>query len=207
MKTSDPPPRKSFVSRIPPLGRSGSSEFKGASETKALNLFYKYRDHEEDAILGNGVESLCLDLELKPEEFKVLIFAWRCNVEQMCRFSRFEFLTGCRALKTDTIRTLQNRLPEAVTEVMSSRDLFKDLYRFTFRFGLEPGQKVLPVEMAVSLWQLVRQQDGRRGFLHYFNVFYRYFLNGNPLFFLDGWVSCTSIRRSEAFPETLGTCF
>ena len=29
------------------------------------------------------------------------------------------------------------------------------LFRFTFSFGLEPGQKVLPLEMAASLWQLV----------------------------------------------------
>ena len=62
---------KSFVSRIPPLGRSGSSEFKGISETKVMNLFAKYKDPNEDAILPEGVESFCLDLELKPDEFKV----------------------------------------------------------------------------------------------------------------------------------------
>ena len=74
----------------------------------------------------------------------------------MCRFSRAEFVSGCRALKADSIRTIQNRLPESAAEAVASRELFKDLYRFTFRFGLDSGQKVLPVEMAVSLWQLVK---------------------------------------------------
>ena len=40
-------------------------------------------------------------------------------------------------------------------EAAANPALFKDLYRFTFSFGLEPGQKVLPIEMASSLWQLV----------------------------------------------------
>ena len=65
------------------------------------------------------------------------------------------FLRGCRSLRADTLRGLKSRLPEAVAEVRTDPAAFKDLYRFTFRFGLEGGQKALPVEMAVSLWLLV----------------------------------------------------
>lgn len=38
--------------------------------------------------------------------------------------------------------------------------MFKDLYRFAFRFGLdtELGQRILPVEMATSLWRVVFSQ-------------------------------------------------
>lgn len=78
--------RKSFV-RIPPLGRSGSSENKHGSIAKISSLYEKYRDKDvnngEDAILAVGVEALCKDLELKPDEFKVLILAWKCNAEQV----------------------------------------------------------------------------------------------------------------------------
>ena len=72
----------------------------------------------------------------------------------------------------------QARLPEVVTAVLADPDKFKDLYRFTYRvsfqtinlsnnnnnncsqFGLDSasGQRILPVEMAVSLWQLVFSQ-------------------------------------------------
>lgn len=81
----------------------------------------------------------------------------------MCRLTRPEFHRGCRALRADTPRALQPRLTEAAAECLAAPDLFKDLYRFTFSFGLEPGQKVLPAEMACSLWQLVLGQASRGG--------------------------------------------
>jgi hypothetical protein len=73
--------------RIPPLGRSGSSENKHGSIAKISSLYEKYRDKEvnngEDAIQAVGVEALCKDLELRPDEFKVLVLAWKCNAEQV----------------------------------------------------------------------------------------------------------------------------
>ena len=38
---------------------------------------------EEDVILALGTEALCDDLELKPDDFRILIFAWKCNAEQV----------------------------------------------------------------------------------------------------------------------------
>merc|ERR1712126_619905 len=90
----------------------------------------------------------------------------------MCKFTRQEFVQGCRALKADSIRSLQLRLPEAVSELISRPDLFKSLYRFTFRFGLAssayqavtapisglPHPRSLPIDMALILWQLIFSQ-------------------------------------------------
>jgi len=71
------------------LGRSGSNENKHGSISKISSLFEKYRDgsNSEDVISAVGVETLCRDLELKPDEFKVLILAWKCNAEQVCLFT------------------------------------------------------------------------------------------------------------------------
>jgi DCN1-like protein 3 len=72
------------------LGRSGSNESKHGSEAKIASLFEKYRDkdfnNQEDAILTLGVEALCKDLELRPDEFRVLLLAWKCNAEQVFFF-------------------------------------------------------------------------------------------------------------------------
>ncbi|XP_063224237.1 DCN1-like protein 3 [Bacillus rossius redtenbacheri] len=149
-----------FYGRLPPLGRSaGGGEAKGkeASDAKLNALFEHYRDAGEDAMLADGIERFCADLALSPDEFRVLVLAWKFDAQQMCRFSRSEFVGGCRALRADTLRGIQSRLPELVAEVAGSPDLFKDLYRFTFRFGLdsECGQRILPAEMAVCLWRLV----------------------------------------------------
>ena len=96
----------------------------------------------------------------------------------MCRFTRQEFLTGCKALKADSCKGIQSRLPDVASQLATNPEMFKDLYRFTFKvnigkivgcksntlfdqFGLDgsSGQRILPIEMAVSLWLLVFSQS------------------------------------------------
>ncbi len=103
---------------------------------------------------------MCRDLELKPEDFKVLVVAWKFGAEQMCRFSREEFFNGMREFKVDSMKGIQGRLPEVVAETLADPNKFKDLYRFAFKFGLdsEIGQRILGVDMAVSLWKVVFSQ-------------------------------------------------
>ena len=48
------------------------SESRTFSESKIQQLFEKYKDETEDAVLSEGVEQLCIDLQLNPDEFKVL---------------------------------------------------------------------------------------------------------------------------------------
>lgn len=153
--------KRSLASKLSGSLNRTNSESRPYSEAKISALFEKYKDETEDSILSEGIEEFCIDLQLKPDEFKVLVLAWKFEAEQMCRFTRTEFLTGCRALKADSCRVLQARLPEIVTAVTTDPDNFRDLYRFTYKFGLDvsTGQRILPVDMAVSLWLLVYSQD------------------------------------------------
>lgn len=134
-------------------GRRGAFEPR-YSEARAVSFFEKYRDPEEDAVLAEGIVRLCDDLGVKPEEFRVLLLAWKFGAQQMCRFTRDEFLGGCRALRADSVSAVQMRFADLLSE---ARDpgRFRDLYRFTFRFGLESGQRTLPTDMAAQLWRLV----------------------------------------------------
>lgn len=115
------------------------------------------KDPQEDAILADGIERLCDDLQLSPDEFKVLVLAWKLNAEQMCQFTRSEFTNGLKTMRADSIKGIQTKLPEIVQELQTNGDSFKDLYRFTFRFGLDvsTGQRILPADMAIVLWKLV----------------------------------------------------
>ena len=55
----------------------------------------------------------------------------------MCRFTRAQFANGCRSLKgADSIKAIQGRLQEASTDLLTRPEAFKDLYRFTYHFGL-----------------------------------------------------------------------
>ena len=47
-------------------------ESRSYSDSKIVALFEKYKDEEEDSILSEGIEEFCIDLQLKPDEFKVL---------------------------------------------------------------------------------------------------------------------------------------
>jgi len=153
--------KKSLASKLSGTLNRTNSESKSFSEAKITSLYEKYKDAQDDSILSEGIEEFCIDLQLKPDEFQVLVLAWQFGAEQMCRFTRAEFLTGCRALKADTCRAIQTRLPELAAQVKADQELFRDLYRFTYKFGLDrtSGQRILPVEMAVSLWLLVFSQN------------------------------------------------
>ncbi|KXJ21724.1 DCN1-like protein 3 [Exaiptasia diaphana] len=130
-------------------------------ETKILSLFSKYKDDTEDAILADGMEKFCQDLGVDPTAFVVLVLAWKFNASQMCRFTKEEFINGCKEVRADSIKGLQNKLPELEDEVVGDTEKFKDLYRFTFKFGLdvEDGQRSLPTNIAVALWKLIFSKD------------------------------------------------
>jgi len=140
-------------------------------------FFDRYRDADVDCILADGIERFCADIHVQPDEFAVLVLAWKFNAEAMCRFTREEFTTGCRALGgADTPQAIQAQLPAIVAEVRESKDRFRELYRWTYRFGLDVGQRTLPLSMALSLWRLV------------FSI--------NPPSVLERWLTFLEHRRS-----------
>ncbi|XP_013199578.1 DCN1-like protein 3 [Amyelois transitella] len=151
---------KLFYQKLPSIPRTmsslGSSDMR-VSDSKINHLFDQYKDSLEDAILAEGIENLCNDLQLNPDDFKVLVLAWKLNASQMCRFTKTEFIQGLKSMKTDSIKGIQQKLNDITSELKSDTEHFKDLYRFTFKFGLDvsTGQRILPTDIAVVLWRLV----------------------------------------------------
>lgn len=134
----------------------------GTSNKQELleKYFNQYRDEHEDAILAEGMEKFCSDLGVDPTEFIVLVLAWKFEASQMCRFTHEEFINGCQKMKVHDAKSLRSRFPEMKEEV-KEQEKFKSLYRFTFTFGLDQstGQRSLPVDMAIPLWELVFEQN------------------------------------------------
>lgn len=125
------------------------------SEDKIKVLYQKYKDCDEDAIMVEGMERLCEDLDYKPEDFEILVLAWRLDASQMCRFTKNEFLQGLQSLNADSIELIRIRLQQYIEKLKINSDMFKQLYRFTFRFGLEPDNRIVFLDMAIILWRLV----------------------------------------------------
>ena len=67
----------------------------------------------------------------------------------MCRFTRAQFVHGCRSLKgADSIKAIQARLQEATADLLTRPDAFKDLYRYTYHFGLASSSQSISTPSA-----------------------------------------------------------
>ncbi|KAL1248262.1 hypothetical protein QQF64_021580 [Cirrhinus molitorella] len=132
----------------------------GVSLARIDELFSCYKDEHEDAILEEGMERFCNDLCVDPAEFKVLVLAWKFQAATMCKFTRREFVEGCKAIQADSIPGICSRF-SVLLEESRGEESFKDLYRFTFQFGLdaEQGQRSLQRSIAIALWRLVFTLD------------------------------------------------
>lgn len=114
-------------------------------------------DEKQDAITIEGTEKLCSDLHIDPADPLVLAFAWRLKAEKMCFFTRQQF----RVLAEYDVKTItdaRNLLPTLMKQAMAN---FKSYYGFAFSFALdkEKGERVLPLEVAMGMWQLVFAND------------------------------------------------
>ena len=123
-------------------------------ETELERFFEAYRDTDQDSIMAGGIEKFCNDLKVEPTDFIVLAIAWKFDAKQMCMFTREQFMNGCRSLKVFNLKELRKALPSLKSE-FQNKEAFKKLYYFTFEFGLEEGQRILPLDMAIPLWQCV----------------------------------------------------
>lgn len=152
--------------KLPPIKKQSNGESKRMSlisreysENKANALFDMYKESDCDCILAEGVEKFCEDLEVRHDEFIVLVLAWKLNAETMCLFTREQFVTGCQSMRIDSVKGFQSKFSDLLAEVQNKQQ-FKEFYKWTYKFGLdhESGQRTLPIDMAISLWKLVFSQ-------------------------------------------------
>jgi DCN1-like protein 3 len=133
------------------------------SEVKINHLFNSYCNEGDDSILADGIERFCQDLDIKPDDFRILVLAWKFNANVMCCFTRQEFTVGCKKIKADSISGILARMPELLQEV-KEKTAFRTFYRWAFRFALDSdaGQRTLPLDIALQLWPLVFSQNEPR---------------------------------------------
>lgn len=152
---------RSAPSRQFSLTRQTSSHSSTQNKHAQIEKYFnKYKDNVEESILADGMEKFCVDLGVDPTEFIVLVLAWKFEASQMCRFTREEFINGCQKMQAHNAKSLRERFPDLLAEAKSQKN-FKDLYNFTFSFGLDhsTGQRSLPIDMALPLWDLVFTQN------------------------------------------------
>nr|XP_032832105.1 LOW QUALITY PROTEIN: DCN1-like protein 3 [Petromyzon marinus] len=149
-----------------PLGNAGEHGYGGGGgggvqERRVEELFRRYRDEHEDAVLEEGVQRLCHDLGSEPADFTALVLAWKFNACTVCQFTRAEFFSGCRSMRADSIRSLRSRLPDLFSD-LRHEDSFRDFYRYAFHLGLadaDDGGAACRWGAAAELWRRVYARD------------------------------------------------
>jgi len=134
--------------------RSDSDNKGGFSQKKLEELFDKYKDEDGQQIGPEGVEQLCKDIGVDPEDVLVLVFAWHLNAQRMGFISKEEFLTGLQKLGVDNLSKLKNHL-NTFKKDLDDQAKFKDIYRFAFGFAKERESKILDLPTADALIALV----------------------------------------------------
>lgn len=99
------------------------------------------------------------DINLEPEDVKVLIFAWKCKAKEQCMFTKEEFFQGLMDIGADSPDRLRSRLIVIEKELRKDINKFKDLYYFTFNYAKNEGQKSLDLEMALAYWKILLSSD------------------------------------------------
>jgi len=117
-------------------------------------MFEKYKEAEGQQIGPEGIESLCKDLGVDPEDLVVLVLAWYLNAQTMGYFKKDEFIAGLQKLGVDSVSRLKNQLNNFKKDLEDPAK-FKEIYRYAFSFAKERDQKILDLATADALLGLV----------------------------------------------------
>jgi len=138
------------------LLENGESSDGGAKvdQAKLADLFLRYKDKAEDAILIEGLEQLCIDLAIDPMDVVLLVIAHALAADKSCVFTRQQFTEGFTRLGYDTLDKIKAALP-SLRGLLNDAEKFREVYVFSFNYNKEPQQKSLPLEVAIPLWKLL----------------------------------------------------
>ncbi|KAG9307202.1 hypothetical protein G9A89_017030 [Geosiphon pyriformis] len=136
-----------------PVSRTAKRQRVLVFEEKVENWFDQYRDPDDDEnrIGHQGFEQWMNDLRIDMDSEYPLLICWKLKVSTMGYITKEEWKTGFKQWGIDSNAQLQSRIPE-LSNVFSSPDSFKDLYRYTFDYVKDKNQRCIDVEVALFMW-------------------------------------------------------
>ncbi|CAG0891843.1 unnamed protein product [Darwinula stevensoni] len=130
-------------------------ESQGFSPKKCLNWFKEYTTADDPNTLDpEGMERLCEDIGVEPENVVMLVLAWKMGARQMGYFTQQEWLYGLSQLQCDSADKLRGRL-EYLRSLLNDAMSFKAIYRYAFDFARDKNQKSLDLETGKRMLMLV----------------------------------------------------
>lgn len=181
------------------LFRSATGKAASKELERIDQVFYSYANNSSGIIDPEGIESLCLDLEVEHTDVRILMLAWKMQAEKQGYFTLDEWRRGFKALRVDTIIKLKKALPELEKEVRRP-SCFVDFYSYAFRYCLtEEKQKSIDIESICVLLDLVLGSQFRQQvdlFAQYLRVQTDY-----KVINLDQWMGFYRFCNEITFPD------
>jgi len=109
---------------------------------------------QPDTIGPEGVEKLCKDLGVDPEDTVMLVLAWKLQAETMGFFTFHEWSKGMLSIDCDSTAKLKARL-NGLKSLTSDSTTFKKIYRYAFDFCRNQDQRTLDIDTAVTMMHLL----------------------------------------------------
>ncbi|KAG8870075.1 Scaffold-type E3 ligase [Tulasnella sp. 331] len=132
-----------------------SQNSQGSSIEKRLNeTFDKYKD-SHDEIRVDGTIKLAQDLQVELEDVVMLALACELGSTSVGEWPKHGWIAGMKSLHCDSVSALKAQIPSLRQKLSTDPDYFRRVYTHTFAFGLEKGQRSLPLESAVLFWSLL----------------------------------------------------
>merc|ERR1719435_916991 len=121
--------------------------------------FQKYADKKSDKpVIGpDGIEKLCKDLDVQPEDIVMLVLAWRLGAESMGYFKLLEWKNGMTTVECDSTEKLKEKL-DYLRALLKDAPTFKKIYRYAYDFSRDKNQKSLEIETGKAMLQLLLSQ-------------------------------------------------
>ncbi|CAG8504720.1 13782_t:CDS:2 [Ambispora leptoticha] len=122
-------------------------------DEKLQQWFDQYKDPEdEEGRIGHqGFEQWMNDLRVDMDSEYPLLLCWKLRVSTMGYVTKEEWISGFKKWGVESNEQLKMKLPE-LNNTLTSPDLFKDLYRYTFDYVKDKNQKCIDVEVAIYMW-------------------------------------------------------
>ena len=125
------------------------------SQKKCVTWFEKYSTGNKLEVIGpTGVETLCQDLGVEPDNVSLLVLAWKMGAQQMGYFSLQEWLQGLTELQCDSLSKLKEKLGYLHSLLLDGCS-FSSIYRYAFDFSRDKAQKSLDIDTAKAMLGLL----------------------------------------------------
>eukprot|EP00005_Dracoamoeba_jomungandri_P000059 CAMPEP_0174252360 /NCGR_PEP_ID=MMETSP0439-20130205/1863_1 /TAXON_ID=0 /ORGANISM="Stereomyxa ramosa, Strain Chinc5" /LENGTH=598 /DNA_ID=CAMNT_0015332883 /DNA_START=29 /DNA_END=1825 /DNA_ORIENTATION=- len=136
---------------------------------KLVELYNKYKElgmdvsascDMGDVIQGNGALQLQDDLgAVEEDDPLMLIIAWKLNCEETWIFAREEFVEGFALYGCWSLEQIREKATEWENDIKQDEH-FKSFYHFVFDYLKGEGKKILLIEEAEVVWDMILKPRG-----------------------------------------------